>query len=491
MTLEPKLPEEARGDQFETATPVHLGVLGVEEDQEERSATPFDYNAIEIHTEETPTEEPSDAVTHPPDANVGVDTVSEISAILVPVFTEGDGVKSLKPGDEMSTGTTTITPYTLPVSSPAPSTASGPGFPGTSHPVTDGLSTCVDMEGSSTCGTDDEASVMPEGSAGDALPTPADSQSNVMTDETEIGGTEMTTFIPDIVSQETTTPSQTDDFEGSASGEDESSGQDIYPTEAPTFTSTRSPVYSTLHTQQPPPAAGVEVTEAPVVLPGAAVTESGSGAEQLSEQGEVSGEQGVPVDLPQEVGYSVFPDAEAVTFVNQSGPTAYTKDLASETSTPNSFTQPSFAATVDKKHPVVTTDRAPTSAGDHTPPATKPNTIQTNQSTTTSKPYVSQPTFVHSTHSVPHGALTSDLTATPLPEDVDEETVPPLLESKPQIPEDTPATKQPDTSTDYSVEANTVNIKGTQTTLFDICFPIVVNITAAYWFVNPQPTQII
>lgn len=463
MTLEPKLPEEARGDQFETATPVHLGVLGVEEDLEERSVTPFDYNAIEIHAEQTTTKEPSDAVTHPPDTNVGVDTVSEISTVLVPVFTEADGVKPLKPGDEMSTGTTTITPYTLPVSSPAPSAASGPGFPGTSHLVTDGLSTCVDMEGSSTCGTDDEASVMPEGSAGDALPTPADSQPNVMTDETEIGETEMPTFIPDMVSQETTTQSQTDNFEGSASGEDEASGQDIYPPEPPAFTSTRPPIYSTLHTQQPSPAAAVEVTEVPVVLPDAAVTESGSGAEQLSEQEEVYGELGVPVDIPQEVGYSVFPDAEAVTFVNQSGLTPYTQDLASETSTPNSFTHPSFAATVDKIHPIVTTDHAPTSAG--SPPATKPNTIQTDQSTTTSKPYVSQPTFDHSTQSIPDNALPSNLTATLLPEDVDKETAPPLLESKPQIPEDTPATEQPDTSTDDSMEANTVNIKGTQTTL--------------------------
>ncbi|KAG7999667.1 hypothetical protein GBF38_000921 [Nibea albiflora] len=63
VTFEPELPEEARGDQFETATPVRVGEVvggeeeGAEKEEEEESVTPFDYGAIENAPEETPTEE--------------------------------------------------------------------------------------------------------------------------------------------------------------------------------------------------------------------------------------------------------------------------------------------------------------------------------------------------------------------------------------------------------------------------------------------------
>lgn len=480
MTFEPELPEEARGDQFETATPVQVGEVEEEEEEEreKQSATPFDYSAIEIYTKETPTEETSDAVTHPTDTNPDVVTGSEIYVNSVPdAFTDLDGVKTQEPGDQTATRTTTMTPYTLPVSSPAPTTPSGPAFPSASQPVTGEVSTYEDMEGSASRGTDDEAGAVQEGSADDALPTPAaGSQSSVMTDETETGGTELPTFIPETKSQETTTQSQTDDLEGSASGEDEASGQDVYPPETPRFTSTLPSIYSTLHTQQPQPAAHTEVTEVPVVLPNVdTVTETGSGAEQLSGQGEVSGEQGGLVDLPREVIVTVLPDAAAVTLGDQTTPTTDTKDITSEPSTSKYSTPPSFAATDDKKHPTVTTERAPTTPEDHTPPATELYTLQTEQSTTTSKPYVSQPTFSttsplytfdHSTHSVPQWAFIPDPVATPLPEDdvdYDKEIFPSLLESHPQIPEEALATEQPESGTDtrYSVEASTVNIRGT------------------------------
>ncbi|GLD71792.1 versican core protein-like isoform X1 [Lates japonicus] len=289
VTFEPERPEEARGDQFETATPVRVEDIVVEKEEEtEESVTPFDYGVIEIHTEEMPTEETSDAVTHTPDTYP-----DEVTDMVPYVFTDFDRVTTQEPDDQ----TTTTTPYTPHISSPAPTTPSGPVLPGVSQPVSGVVSVYEDMEGSASVGTD---GAMQEGSADDVPPTPtSDSQLGVMTDETEIGGTEPPTFVPDTESRETTTQTQTEDFEGSASGEDEASGQE--PPETPGLTSTVPPIHSTLHTQPPQPAAGTEVTEVPVVLPAVeTAAETGSGAEQPSGEGEVSGEQGDVVDLPGE-----------------------------------------------------------------------------------------------------------------------------------------------------------------------------------------------
>ncbi|XP_041816669.1 versican core protein-like isoform X2 [Chelmon rostratus] len=467
VTFEPQLPEEARGDQFETATPVRVDEVEggeeeeeEEEEREEESVTPFDYGIIEIHTEETPAEETSDAVSHPTDSYPEMDPVPD-------VFTDSDGVKTQEPGDHTATRTTTMTPYRLLVSSPAPSTPSGPALPVVSQPATVGVSTYEDMEGSASRGTDDEAgTTQEEGSADDAPPTPAaGSQSAVMTDETEIGGTEPPTLIPDTPSQETTTiQTQTEDFEGSASGEDEASGQDVYPPETPRLTSTLPPIYSTLHSQQPQPAAGTTATEVPVVPP-AVDSDAGSGAEQLPGEGEVSGEQGGLVDLPQEVTVTVLPDVAAVTFGDQTTLTTDAKDITSEPSTLGHPTHSPLSATDDKKNPSVTTEPEPTTPKDHTRHPTELHRLQTEQSTTTSTLSTTSPvfTFDHSPHSVPQWALIPDPAATPLPEDdsldYDKEIVPPLLESRPQIPEET--TEQPagGTGSAYSVEANTVNVR--------------------------------
>nr|XP_046231049.1 versican b [Scatophagus argus] len=467
VTFEPELPEEARGDQFETATPIQVGEVE-EEEGEEDSVTPFDYGAIEIHTEETPSEETSDAVTHP--SNTYTDVVVE--ADTVPdVLTDADEVRTQEPGDQTATRTTTMTPYTPPVSSKAPTTPSGPALPSVSQPVTAGVSAFEDMEGSASRSADDEVVAMQEGSADDALPTPAaDSLSGVMTDETEIGGTELPTVIPDTQTQETTAQTRTEDLEGSASGEDEASGQDVYPPETPGFTSTPPPVYSTLHTQQPQPAADSEVTELPVVLP-AAVTESDSGAEQLSGEGELSGEQGGLVDLPREVTVTLLPDVAAVTFGDQTTLTPDTEALTSEPSTPIYSTLPSLYATGDKKHPAVTTETALTTPEDHTTQPPEPYRLQTEQSTTASIQERHQPilsttsplyTFDHSPHSVPQWALSPDPAAATLSEDhFDKEMIPSLVESQPQRPGEVLATEQPEGGTDsaYPVEASTVNIR--------------------------------
>lgn len=428
MTFEPAQPEEARGDQFETATSAHFGEVGVDE-QGGLSVTPLMYAAVEIYTDGIPREEPSDTVTQLPDTHPEAVTVPKIHADLVPdVFTvENDG-------DETSLRSTTISPHTS-VSSPALTTAPGSSFRGTPEPGADGVAPCGDTKDSPNCGGGEEPEVLPEGLADDAPPTPAvDTQSSIRTDETETDGTELSTFVPDAPPRDPTTRPQTDN-EGSASGEDEASGQDADLSETPRLFSTLPPLYSSLHSQQPPLVAGAEVTGVPVVLPHVdTVTEAGSGAEQPSGQEEGSGEKGGLTDFPREVSITLSPGVEAVTL---------------ETSTRVYPTQPSFVSPDDKKHPFV--GHAPTTA----PPG-----LHADESTTNLKPHASQATpsyLARSTDSVSQGALISDPTAAG---HVHKEILLPLLESQTPIPREVDATKQPEHNADVSLEASTVNIKG-------------------------------
>lgn len=426
MTFEPALPEEVRGDQFETATPAYFGEVGVDE-REGLSATPFYYVAVQIPTDGTP----SDAVTQLPDTDPDVGTVPEIDANLVPdVFTDENRVKSPEMGDETSMRTATIIPHTS-VSSPAPTTAPGSAFRGTPEPGADEGAPCGDTEDS--CGGD-------EASADDVPPTPAvDTLSSIRTDETEIGSAELSTFVPDTPAQEPTTRPQTDN-EGSASGEDEASGQDLDPAETPRLPSTPPP----LHSQQPPLVASARVTGVPVVFPHVdSVTDAGSGAEQLPRQEEGPGEKGSRTDLPREINVTLLPDVEAVT---------------SETSTREYPTQSSFVSLDDKKHPFM--EHASTTA-----PASQLYSLQADRLTTTLKPRRSQATpssLGHSADVVPQEAFTSEPTSTG---HVHREMLPPLLESQTLIPQETNATKQPERGADVSLEASTVNIQGARTKL--------------------------
>lgn len=545
VTFAPKLPEEARGDQFETATPVR-----VEDDKEggheEQSATLFDYSAIEIHPEGISDADAYTTETHPD--------------IIQNVFNDLDGVKTQEPGDETAMGTTTMTPYSLPVSSEA-TTLSHQDLLSTSQlsPVTDRVATYEDMEGSGSRGTDDEA----EGSADEpaSATTTAASPSGTVTDETEIEGTETPTFAPDTRTTagshssavtdetkigrterppfapgtmtpdepalttttagsrpsasadetkirvteppsfvpsstlpETTTRSQIDDLEGSASGDEEASGQDVYPPESPVFTSRRPPVYSS--TKWPHPA--TEVTAAPVDLTdGDALSGRGSGADQLSGQGEFSGQQESVVDLPQEVTVTVLPDVAAVTLEDQTTLATDTEGISFESSTAVYSTRPSLAAT-DKIHTSLATKRAPTPP-DHTSPTAEVYAPGAEQSAATSKPHVSQTsfsttsplyTFDRSAHSVPQRVLIPDPAASPLPDnnvDYDGEIAPPLLESMPQITDEIPATEDPESDSDslFSLEASTVNIRGTRTTLLLICYHSGSSIAAVYFIGLP------
>ncbi|TNM92073.1 hypothetical protein fugu_019085 [Takifugu bimaculatus] len=136
VTFEPVLPEEARGDQFETATPAHFGEVDGQE-------LLIDYTAVEIHTDGTPTQEPSDVVTHLPGPFPDVDIAPGTDATLIPdVFTKEDGLKTSEPDDETPMGTTTVIPHTPSVSSPAITAAPGSNFQGTPDPGRDGVSTC-------------------------------------------------------------------------------------------------------------------------------------------------------------------------------------------------------------------------------------------------------------------------------------------------------------------------------------------------------------
>lgn len=372
VTFEPDLPEEARGDQFETATPVQV-IDSHETDKDHvDTGTAFDYGSIEVHTEETPT----------------MDTYVEWT-------TEEP---------EEPTETTTMTP-SQPISTAAPITS--PGL----VPSHEGLSTYEDMEGSTGRSTDDTA---PEGGSGSGMfPTPA-ADSDGRTDETEIGGTES---IPD-----TTTSSsirvQTEEYEGSSSGQDEASGQD--PSEMRRFPSTLSPIFS--------------IPVVPMVQP----TEAGS----KGTPGEQVLVEGIPVPLE----HSTLP-SEAGFF---------------------STTKPSITRSEDQAKKQTSSSRDITSSArsrttTHKVVMGQEHTVDTSTTQALALSTARWYTFDHSTRSVPEWALVPDPDATPLPddlEDYDREIEHPL-ESLPHIPVEKASVEQVEAVTDstYSVEASTVNVR--------------------------------
>ncbi|XP_060890228.1 versican core protein-like [Labrus mixtus] len=275
-------------------------------------------------------------------------------------------------------------------------------------------------------------------------------QSGMMTDETEIGGTEPPTLTPDSTPRETTTQTQTEDSEGSASGgEDEASGQE--PPERPRVPGTASQIHSPGKPKQPL----TDVPEAPVVSPAVdAVSEAGSGAgsgaEQMSGDGEVehSGEKGPLVDLPTEVTTTGFPDVAAVTFGEE---TTLATDVKGTTS--ESTTRPPSAATGDEKH--TTTKPAPVTPEDHTHRPTESRAVLPESTTRTTPLY----TFDHSSRSVPHWALVPDPAATPLwdeefVDDYDGNRQTSMVESLPQTSQQTLTT-----DSDASLEAGTVDVR--------------------------------
>lgn len=443
VTPEPQQPEEARGDQFETATPGNVNETEVEE-EEDISTTPFTFETGtgEIFPQETTDKSIYLQAVYPDDVAVSgldADTVSY-------VFTDAMRVNTQEPHE-----TAVSTTYTPPVS-----TISTPVLLGVSKDVAHVALTDEDMEGSASNSTDDEVGSMQEGSTDGAIPTLATGhQLDARTDETEIGGTEVATFIPDTKSQETTEQAQTGDFEGSSSGEDEASGQDVYPSDTRSVSTMLSTMISNdLYTQQPSPAVPTEIADVLGVSSGdVAVTDPDSGADQLSDEEGASGE------LFREVAITVSPAMAAVTFTN-------VKSTTAEMSKLKPFTHPSFE---NKSHPAVATE-SPSASSDihaqfyreHADLSTMENIDQTTLSTT-SPFYTSE----QKSYSVPQRALIPDPAATAVAEekfvDNDKDITPFFVESQPQMPEQTVATVQPETSLDttYSVMTSTINITGT------------------------------
>lgn len=490
MTFEPELPKEVRGDQFETATPVQIEEGHETVKDEVESATPFDYDVIEFHTEMIPTDY---VVSHPTDVypDGAIDTYVEPD-IVPEIVTEVVATQEAEDQTiDNTTTTTTTTTHTSTVSLAAPIT-----FPGLDSSVvadTTGLSTYEDMEGSGRGGTDDAS---PEGSGSGIIPTPgAGIVFDVMTDETEIGATEVTTLIPDT----TTTAAikiQTEEFEGSASGEDEASGQDGYPPETPRFTSTLSPFFSTLQPQHPQSTMDVDTPE------GISTTEPMAREVEASgvhfESGDV-----VTTHLPastagQPIKYSTtlmtpdtskqehttYPSLAAahgqtyftfttklITTLSDDQTTLTTERITLEPDMPKQTSVPSLASKDDITHSTVIT--TPYKEMTHKTIIYK---AQNEQSTTSTAAEVTTKTlssttpplytFDQGTYSVPEWALVPDSNATPLPDDLgdyDKEIAPPLVKAQPKIPGETPATEEPEAVTDsaYSVEASTVNVRGT------------------------------
>ncbi|KAM9801227.1 brevican core protein-like [Neosynchiropus ocellatus] len=339
------LPEEARGDQFETATPVQVGAGADDREEELESATTFDYSTVEIHSEEMPTDQPSGAEPSHLD--------------LFPELHQ--------------------TPTPLPSTSQAPPTLVLTGAAGPS-----------------------------EGSSGDA----AEVLSRVMTDETELGGTDPPPVTADTFSWETTSRTGTVDLEGSASGEDEASGQE------PDSVEGSGAGLSGSTTAPPPSPAG-----APEVL--------GSGADQLS--GQVSGRGLVPLQV------TAGPDVAAVTFTDN------WVDFIDPTSEPG----PTRTSTSTESPPGQTSEA---------------HTERTQQTwSSTSSLY----TFdIHnSTRSVPQWALQPDPSSSPLPEDhfVDfgRELFPDLLASRPS--------EDPEAGSDPVLVVSTPDLRDLLSCSPDVC----------------------
>lgn len=392
VTFEPDLPEEARGDQFETATPAHTEEGQPRERDDTETSTPFDYGAIEVHTEETPTDyDPSPSTDAYPDG--ATDVLPEMTDEINTTEQPKDQSETINTIMQTSTATPMTSQHLV-----------------SSHvPDTQGLSTYEDMEASGSKGADDSSL---EESGSGAFPTA--SVSDVRTEEAEVGGTEVTTFLPDLTTTTSSIKVQTEEFEGSTSAEDEASGQDGYPQEMPQFTSTFPPIFST---QTP------------------------------------------------ESGPSLATEPQEVSTHSSSGATTTTRTLAFFSHDQTTTVKTSFnKLTSSHASKYLVTRSAITTNSDTTPAKTATDEGQTVLTmrpaevlnSTTSPLY----TFDQRTNSVPEWALVPDPDATPLPDawsDYDREIVPPL-ESQPKIPAHTPTVEAVTYST-FSVEASTVNVR--------------------------------
>ncbi|KAG7270365.1 hypothetical protein CRUP_003919 [Coryphaenoides rupestris] len=490
--LEPDLPEEARGDQFETATPVHFD----RKKEEEVNSTPFDYAAIEIPTEEAPGVKPF-AEEEPPrrttDAGViagGKTYTTQPSLASSPATTAPSGLaRPVTPQTSMvslplSTTVTSevVASFTLPSATAAPksstvtlqssmvilqssTTVTSESIPSsTLQSVTvttqssgmDAQSSTAtatlrydDAEGSTGLATSTlEGDVFPQEGSADSTLLPATTttttttiitttgQPGVVTDETETesGGSELPTHTLSYAGQTSQLPPsqethadtrvESENFEGSASGDEEGSGQDFYPAQSlsTTTTVTMLPPYTMLPL-------GSGTTEAQ------GGSENGSGLDQYSGDEETSGErEGSSGDSTPHghVDYTILPLATLPTASGVHNHTA----VPDHTGVPAKATTSSSSAAHRGGHG--TSDPTAPSAGQGTRSQEHRPALSTSASTSTPPP---PPTPSDHHHQQQHTSTTSEPSTTPassstLPEDefVDygrENEEVPLLESKP------------------------------------------------------------
>ncbi|XP_032426319.1 versican core protein [Xiphophorus hellerii] len=439
VSFSPRPPEEARGDQFETASPVYVEEVDIG-DIDDLNVHSLDHSVLQSHTGKT-----SDEATPPTDTAQQDATVPVLDDKLAPkVFLDPQTTASQ--GPEKAAATTTTTSSST-VSSITSTTLPGPIVHNVSqtgpHIVHEGTA-------------DKNAEALQERSEDGNVPTPASILPGVMTDEAEIGGREPPTFSPGIKSQKTSTHTQIGNFEGSASGQEESSGQDDYLPDIPSLAKTPPSIHPTLHTKQPLHTTVIKETDG-VAETADGAQETGSGAEQMSGESEASGDQRGPADLPPGVSATVLPGVAPLIPGHQS--TTETQDIYSK---PSRVTHYSVTLPDLKKHSAVTNKPSPPTSDHTSGPSSTSSTLSMRD-----KPAPTTTAFTpdQTTLSTPQWAPIYDPSANALPNeesvDYDSKSSPVLLESHPETPVQSGITEQAEAWSDLepSVEPSPVNVQ--------------------------------
>uniref|UniRef100_A0A3P9PEM3 PG-M n=1 Tax=Poecilia reticulata TaxID=8081 RepID=A0A3P9PEM3_POERE len=438
VSFSPQPPEEARGDQFETASPIYVVEVDMG-DKDDLSVRPLDHSVLQSHKDNNLNE-----ATPPTDTDQQGVTVPVLDDKLAPkVFLDPQTTEPQGPEKAAATTTTSLST----VSSITSTTLLGPIV----HDVSQTGPTHIDHEGTA----DNNAEALQERSEDGNVPTLASIFPGVMTDEAEIGGREPPTSSPGIKSQKTSTDTQIGNFEGSASGQEEASGQDDYLPDIPSLAKTPPSIHPTLHTEQPLHATVIKETDG-VAETADGGQETGSDAEQMSGEGEASGDHGGPADLPPGVSATVLQDVAPLIPGHQS--TTETQDTYSKTSrvTHYSVTLPDL-----KKHSAVTNKPSPPTSDHTSGPFTTSSTLSMRDEPTTAAFMPVDQTML----STPQWAPIHDPSASALPNeesvDYDSKGSPVLVESHPETPVQSGITEQGEARSDLepSVEPSPVNVQ--------------------------------
>lgn len=440
MKFSTQPPEEARGDQFETASPVYDAEFEVG-NKDYPSVHPLDSSVLQSHTDQG-----SGEATPPNDAAQRGVTVSALDVKLLHKVFLDPKTTTHQNLDKAAATTTSVST----VSSIPSTTLPDPVVPDISQPSPLGIYEVTE---------ENNASTPKESSEDRNVPTPASILPGVMTDEAEIGGTEPPTFSPDI--KKTSTPSQIDNFEGSASGEEEISGQDVYLPDIPSLTYSLPSIHPTLHNQPPLQSTDIKVTDGVVVAADGA-PETGSGVEQMSGAGEASGDQSGLADRPPGVSATVLPGVATLTTGHQD--TTEIQEKNSKPSRAGPFTHDFVTFSDHKKQPAVTTKPLPLISDQTSGPFTTSSAHSVRAKSIQSSAAVKS--VDHTTLSTPRWAPIHDPSVITLPNeefvDYDRISIPVFLESHPETPVKIGITEQVDPWSDLvpTVEPSPENIEG-------------------------------